>query len=493
MCSYFREFGAIERVQILPERPRIWDIVPPIPPEPHDTKFYAYVTFVNPLGVVEVFRHSPHIINDVRIKVQKAHSWHQPGAENIDLPVSRLSISNSVHNSNRKIYASMDMTLNDDCILRIMSYLNIFELFHICKYSPRFAQIARQQRTINISGSAMIGPLTMLHLRKFFRLYGFGQGVFHLTIQYRAISYYTANDLFYEKLFQYIGPQLRSLSLQSFSTQTHQLAALKPTVLNLANLDIDLNYEFDYEEFNDIWPNLETLRIHSSSCIQIVCKDSQKPTSFPILNTLIVISRYKLYEHLFENIVTHFRIIQKLIIINVEDYYTQLPNRSRTDFSFTSQLTNLTKLHLSCSQSYVNHSFWKTLGEMYSLNHLTLEITKSRNQDSRVRIKNLDLSAFANGLINISELRLAGFALTGTKIIQLIRHGIQLDTFSIFNCGLEISSTLICDLVNVRKMQLSKRAYAGVVITLPKPLHLTFDNSSNLSSELVSSTCKQIV
>lgn len=57
LCEYFRQFGAIERVQILQERLKFFDILPAIGTSsgfvdqpPNQRKYYAYVTFVNTLS-----------------------------------------------------------------------------------------------------------------------------------------------------------------------------------------------------------------------------------------------------------------------------------------------------------------------------------------------------------------------------------------------------------------------------------------------------------
>lgn len=232
-------------------------------------------------------------------------------------------------------------------------------------------------------------------------------------------------------------------------------------MIDLTFLQIDVNYEFDYEQFNDVWPNLQTLRIRSSGVIEVLKRTSTKTTSFPKLTKLIIISNYKLYAHLFETIAANFKALKEMVIIN-DDYYTELNSTPiQIDFSFIPQLENLTKLHLSFGQSHHNDQIWEILSTVKTLKHLTLNVTSHRGNDNRVTISDRSLCVLGMGLKNLMEFRICGFALNEEKVIQIIRYAKRLESLTMYNCGLVITSALIGSIVRVREAHLSKRQWPG--------------------------------
>lgn len=495
LCSYFRQFGAIERVQILPERFKLWDLIPPLDEQRQNDaktkKYFAYVTFVNCLGAVNALNVHLHEINDIQIIVIPAFSWHQPCAENVILPTPNTYASADIVELREQIYDCIDVSLNDDCIATIMSYFNVYELIDLARHNPRFAYLSQQQRSIHILPNLTPNgrELTLLNLRQILRLQGFGYSALDVTISAKAFKYgHTSSKDFINKMVQYIGPQLRSFSLRSFNVNTMQFAKLKSIILNLQHLEIDLNYDdFNYEEFNDIWPNLQSLRLESSGAIRVVEYKSEKATAFPKLTSLIIISRYKLYEHLFENIADTFSTLKSLVIISIGDYYTDLNATIQTDFAFVAQMEHLKKLHISFGQNYLNDDIWKTLGRMGSLEHLTVEVTSQRS-DYRAVLSDANFNAFRRGLINLADFRISGFGLNENRTLDIIRYASYMDTFYIQNSGLEISSEFIRELVAARIAQISRRNAApltGKRAGNGEILHLMVEQQTHLTRELV--------
>lgn len=176
LCNYFRQFGAIERVQILPERLNFLDLIPPIDPSllsinQSTTKYFAYITFVNCLGASEALQAEEHQIRGEDVTVEQAYSWHQPLS---DIAAALPCYSNESPQMARLkavVFEGMDRSLNDDCISKIMSFVNIFELMKMASYSQRFSCIARQQRSIRILPNMASHQLTMMDLRKILRLW----------------------------------------------------------------------------------------------------------------------------------------------------------------------------------------------------------------------------------------------------------------------------------------------------------------------------------
>lgn len=401
-----------------------------------------------------------HEVNGENLTIQQAFSWHQPHFEHVVLPTPNASASAEIVAMKMELYKSISEKLNDDVINYLMSYLNLFELIDMVNYNARFAQIARQQRSIQILPNLASQQLTLLHLRQILRLYGFGYSALDLTISLHAFKcdHYHACDDMIDKMIQYIGPQLRSLSLISFNIRMAQFAKLKPLLLNLVHLEIDVNYDdFDYEQFNDVWPNLKTLRIQSAGSIHVVKRNSLKETAFPKLTSLVILSRYKLYEHLFENVSKTFKNLTELVLICIGDYYTELNVTIPTDIAFITKIEQLKKIHLSFGQNYLNDDVWKTLGKMTRLENLTIEVTNQRN-DTRANITDANLTSLRKGMLNLIEFRISGFNLVEEKLLDIIRSANNLDYLSVFNSGLEYTQGFLKDISLARVAQLSRRA-----------------------------------
>lgn len=492
LCGYFRQFGAIERVQILPERLKLWELRPPLYKanirEATAIKHFAYVTFVNCLGVVNAVNARNHEIGAWGLTIRPAYSWHQPNADNIKLPTPNACASNNIVALKTALFDSINESLNDDCISHIMSYLNVFELIDMAKHSPRYTYLSQQQRTIRIVPNITpnMRELTLLNLRQILRLHGFGYSALHITISSKALKCQQSTHDVINKMVQYIGPQLRSLVLQSFNVVSSEFAQLKSILLNLQHLEIDLNYNnFDYGQFNDVWPNLRSLRLESSGAIHVVQYKSTATTEFAKLTSLVIVSRYKLYEHLFENIFETFKALKTLVIINVHDYYTELNATIPTDFMFVAQLQHLTKLHISFGQHYLRDDIWQTLGRMGALQHLTIEVGSQRNNNLST-ITESNFNAFCRGVRSLVELRVSGFKLSNEHLVGFVRSANWLDQLAIHNCGLEVADELINSLVAARIAQLRRRAHAvNCMGSGQQALQLTMEQPLSLNGELV--------
>lgn len=483
LCGYFRQFGAIERVQILPERLKFTDILPTLGTSSgfvhnfrNGRKYFAYVTYVNCLGAYDALNKDTHEIQNHKLIVEQAFSWHQPGTE--DLPVT------AIPEVQKELFKHMDQTLNDDCIIKIMSFLNLYELVNMAKYNQRFLLLAQQQRTLKIIPDIdMDEAWTLMRLRYVLRLQGFGQSVKNLTISMKVFRTVQKNSIF-ERLVQYIGPQLTSLTLKSFNVTSDQFDQLKPLLQQLTFLDIDLIYEFSYDRFNDKWPNLETLRIRSAGSIQLV-KDAVK-TICPKLTSLQIITSYKLHENLFDTIATNYNGLNELVIIMLDDYYSELTHTiTSTDFQNLSNLQYLRKLHLSIGRTYFNEVVIETIAEMITLHHLTLDITNYRGNDTQLSLSDRSLTLLVRGLRNLKEFRLSGLQMTSERIIQIVQNLSQLQKFGIHNCNYSVNINVINDIALMRaRQQIERNELIIRNLSQTQPLIMIVDEFIDRDNEL---------
>lgn len=480
LCDYFRQFGAIERVQILPERVRFNDSIPifgansSVDNFRNGRKYFAYVTFVNCLGACEALNNKDnHVIQNHRLNIEQAFSWHQPGGDNRDQP--------EFSDRDKKLYEDIDRALNNDCIIDIMSYLNIFELCHIAGYNQRFLSCAQLQRKLKIiPTNIMVEGITIMGLRRILRLVGFGQTATCLTVSARAFR--SQKTHVFDRLVQYIGPQLTSLSLRHFNITSDEFVQLRPLLQQLTYLELDLNYEFDYEKFNDKWPKLETLRLRTAGLINFI-KDSSK-IEFPKLTSLQLITSYKLNENLFDTIANNFNGLRELVIIMLDDYYSEL-TQVPTDFQNLNKLQQLTKLHLSIIRKYFDESILETIAEITSIEQLTLDVTNYRSPNpDPVLVSDRSLAHLARSLPNLIVFRLSGLQMSGTKVIQIVQHACHLIQFGLHNCNYKLNVRLINDIVNIRRrLQGNRVTLSHGTFALSTQLELTVDQCTDIGEK----------
>lgn len=417
---------------------------------PDQRKYYAYVTFVNTLGASEALSMQHHVVQKREIEVEQAFSWNQPSSD-LD---KYLTDNQQQPTSTRKetLYRLIDEGLNDDCIHKIMTYLDIFELAAMAKFSPRFQAIAEQVRTLTITRQTADKSVTLMELRSILRLLGFGHSVTNLTVSIKTFN--SASQRYIcDRLFQYIGPQLRSLTLTSFGVTTEQFELMKPLLFHLNYLDIDFNYSFDYKKFNCAWPNLRTLRMRTSGFIDTFVSQEDSVPEFPALSKLMIASGYRIHENLFKRLHRACAKITELVVINIDDYYSELAPLvlRQTDLANLCAFTELTRLHLSFSRSYFNETIIDVISRLTKLEHLTLEITNVRSDDRIFAESNRSLRKIGICLPEIKEVRFSGIPLEEDKVVEMLKYASKLESLCIHECSIELSARFIRNIVTSRK------------------------------------------
>lgn len=500
LCEYFRQFGAIERVQILPERVNFMDLLPAamcaansMPKLPVERKYFAYVTFVNCLGAVEALSAPNHVIQNQTLQAEPAFSWHQPNSEITKVAEAKAKL-NKESAMNKIIYAAIDKGLNDDCIIKIMTYLSFYELTEMAKFNHRFQLLAQTRRSLAITSQSdwpEEQPVTLMNLRTILRLQGFGYTLNSLKLSLNLYS--KQRQAICSRLVQYCGPQLKSISLLNSNVSGADFETLKPLLQQLHFLEIDLCYDFDYSKFNERWPNLRTLRVKSASVITLVNSASTRPTEFKNVTHLTVASTYKLDDNLFKTISTFFPAITELTVIIVEDLYTGLssPSNASTDLKFIRNLPHLKRLHLTLSRTHLVDSTTNILAELKGIEHFTLEIHNNRNMQSTTAHAAVDydnvmkkVKKFVEKLQQLKSLRLSGISFSDDKFIEFVQSATQLHTLSIHNPTFTLTEKLLGELVaTVAKSKVkNKMAHNQGVLTLIVD-HLNETNVEEVSTD----------
>lgn len=483
LCEYFRQFGAIERVQILPERVNFMDLLPaamgtidsaskPLA----ERKYFAYVTFVNCLGAYDALHEKQHEIQKQNLHVEAAFSWHQPNSE-ITAVMDARAKENTTAAVNQIIFTAMNKGLNDDCIMKIMSYLTLYELTEMAKFNHRFQLLAQTRRSLIITRDTdwpIQYPITLMNLRTILRLQGFGYTV--TTLKLSLSMFKKHKQAICSRLVNYCGPQLKSMSLLNSSINATNFETLKPLLQQLHFLEIELSYDFDYSNFNDRWPNLRTLRVKSDNAIALVNQTSTRPTEFKNVTHLTVASTYKLDENLFKTISTYFPAVTELAVIVVEDIYTGLsPSNASINLKFIRDLAHLKRLHLTLSRTHLVDTTTNIIADLKSIEHFTLEINNIRNlPTTTVQTVDTDntmkkVKQIVEKLQQLRSLRLSGISFTDEKIIELVQSATQLHTLSVHNSSFTLGEKLFNELVSAVVKSKSKNTvppYNNGVFTL---------------------------
>lgn len=417
---------------------------------PSQRKYFAYVTFVNTLGASDALGKQRHVVQEREIDVEQAFSWNQP---TIDVNNHSSEIQQPTSTLKENLYRHMDEMLNDDCILKIMTYLDVFELAAMAKFSSRFQAVAEQIHTLTISCHPHERQVTLMELRSILRLLGFGHSVTNLTISIKAFNPSSQHHIC-DRLFQYIGPQLRQLTLEYFGVTTEQFELMKPLLIHLTYFDIDFSYNFDYHRFNCVWPNLKTLRMRTSGVIDTFVSEDDTVPEFPVLTKLMIASGYRLHDKLFERLHRACGKITELVVINIDDYYiemTPLVQRT-TDLMNLRKFSQLTRLHLSLSRSYFNADIIDHISQLTKLEHLTLEITNMQVSDDHIFTQlNNSLRNIGTCLPNINEVRFSGIPLDEDQILEMIKRAPKLQSLWIYECDVVISIRFIRNIAAIRK------------------------------------------
>lgn len=409
------------------------------------------MTYVNTLGASDALEYQQqHEVQGHKVNIEPAFTWNQPSAD-----LDRYEVDHKeppLSTETKKLYQEIQATLNDDCIYQVMGHLNVFDLITMAKFGPTFLRVVKQIRTLIIC-RCNGNPITLMELRSILHVLGLGSSVVNLTISLKSFNS-SSQRFICDRLFQYIGGQLKSLTLDSFGVTVEQFELMKPLLFRLIYLDIDFSYNFDYRRFNCEWPNLQVLRIRSSGYIDTFIDQIDSVPEFPRLKKLMIASGYRLHANLFERLHRVCAKITDLVVISVDDYYSEMSPLvlRNTDLDNLSRFTELKRLHLSFSRSYLKDTIINVICSLRHLKYLTLEITNVRLQEDRAVIDtiNRNLRRIGMCLINIKEIQLSGIMLNEDHLLEMITSAPSLESLCIHECGYQMTEHCIRSVISYR-------------------------------------------
>lgn len=186
--SYFKKFGEIEKCEI-------------INPNNSESGFrFCFIEYKNAEDAAKALSKKTHHISGRKYVISAANSWHQPIKDAPEAPSCDMEQSETEENL-------QILTLNDDCLLKVFSYLPMKEQLMLSKISPRFQEVLElhfktNHKCLNINE---FDKLTLWNWRELMQSCGqYIKSVVHCY------------DLSTDKVFDLIisfSPNLESLSL----------------------------------------------------------------------------------------------------------------------------------------------------------------------------------------------------------------------------------------------------------------------------------------
>lgn len=446
--AYFRQFGAIERIQIIPERLYANNLVRPIDfnQQFEQRNYFAYVTFVSMHGAEEALKTQCHTIRNHIISVRPAFSWNQ-APNDVQKYLARFQPPDA---DEQRLFERMTM-LNCDCVLHLLPMMGILEIIRLARQNDLFKSYALLHKTIRMQ-CGRTGRVSLMKLREFLKELEFGANILNLEISLKLFSTEVA-PFVCDRLYCYIGPQLRSLTLSHFNLTNEQFERMKPLLINLEFFEADYHATFDFRAFNCNWERLSTLRIRTFGQLDRFIDDSDNLPNFPALTKLLLVCSFQINQNHFERMRRSCRHITELVAINVYDYYSEIARSPATDLNYLIEFQSLVKLHLSFTRRYYPNNFMDTLCQLKSLQHLTLDVTKSRQHDDQSFSEiNRNLPNLANHLVDLKELQLCGITIETPNLLQLISSATNLNLLAMHECPeLKLTCDTIRNIIDRRR------------------------------------------
>lgn len=435
--GYFREFGAIERVVISPER--IHGNEPVDAANPVDffnqqqngqRNYFAYVTYVAQHGAEQALRNTKHTIQNHETVIKPAFSWNQPNCD-VQEYLSRVRESNDLE----KILYDKMTQLNDDCFLHLLKYLGVLELIRVTRSHQHFRTAALNHKHIRIDRAENDNNrMTLMQLRELLKELHFGVNISSLYISSRMFS---PEALHYvcDRLSCYIGPQLRSLTMAHFNLRSEQFERIKPLLMNLEHFDADYSSDFNFQAFNVNWNRLHTLHIRTYGQLDRFLDGIERLPTFPVLTKLLLQCNFFNSQTLIERVVNSCPNLLEFIAINVSDMFTDISRIQPIAMNRMIDFQQLQRLVLSLTRRHYPNNFIEIICQMTSLQYLMIDVVKNRLRDDRIMDEvNHNLITLAVGLPQLKELQLIGVAIDNGNLLSLIDVAVNLETIAILEC-----------------------------------------------------------
>lgn len=410
---------------------------------------FAYVSFVNPIHAMSAAAAYQHHINGQDVVVRAAYSWNQ--SEDDIRPLLKRPPNREMPRTDLiDFMEELCSVVSEDVVAeRILSKLNILELDYMAEYEC-INEVFKSMRKLSIEHDDPKKTYTLMDIRRILRLYAWGDTLHHLTIDGTVLSANASTHLC-DRLVEYVGEQLKSLTLRHLAITTKQFAQVKPLLLTLRSLDITIAAGFNYSVLDGIWANMNSLCIRTSGYFQLPLR-AAADRSFPSLKKLSIITGYHLHPDLFESLAVSCPNLEDLMVVHFEDMYSKIHRRltSPPNFEPLQRFTQLKKLHLSTSAKILNVAALDKILNVHRMVDLTLELTslaiRSLWPDGNI------LRNIGERMPMLRHLCLSNIPITDDELFEIIVGAPSLIHYRLNRCGSQkMNAELIERIVDMRR------------------------------------------
>lgn len=229
--NYFVELGPIESLKIHEKKDHI----------------FGFVTFSKYEDAAKVLQLKHHTVNGTKLRIRPADSWHQPKKKDNAVEVAATNTANNVDEALAGSSGSTEagnssvslLCLNDDCLLHVLSFLDIVEMVRLRGICGRLDEL--------------IDMACAKHKQNF---------DFSSIAKYESITLMTARNL-----LTYLGPDLKSLKIDCDDFNNNSGFRLLDFIAryckSLENLDID-GFTINQKQISRLTPMFRNLKKFSA-------------------------------------------------------------------------------------------------------------------------------------------------------------------------------------------------------------------------------------
>lgn len=496
LIRYFQSQGEIEELKLLGK--------------PNYTS--GFVCYKSLLSAPKALKHSHCRIQGQSVRVAAADSWHQPdsttelkqietksGIWNIDwlkstkanekcaTAVDEAAAGCSKETTGVNVAEVMSQTkllgLNDDCLVEILSYLDVIDLCAVNQIPGRLHRLAQQVFRMHfttldlshISSTINYYELTLLKARNLFQC--FGDSI--VTLKVAALAFKVENRSRVVDLIVRHCPNLKSLEFIDFQFRNARIVHFQKFLSNLHELTLTrCNLQGCLRNLFRDCVQLKSLAIQTDTNLNGICLE----WSFPLLESATLTMGDDISLH---NLHTFLRLnsqLKSLELVNCDDEIfetiaTALPQLERLSVEVSYfydyvenlksllQLNHLKELKLNCSlypiSTFVDALAAKNTIEVLHISegvlndHLIEALSKckplrSLKLCSMPNVHDKFLIELARNLPNLNEFFIRRCqAMTNSGVLGFVEIATQLHSLSISNSTVQVDDTFFTELVRI--------------------------------------------
>ncbi|KAG4070141.1 hypothetical protein HA402_013384 [Bradysia odoriphaga] len=296
-----------------------------------------------------------------------------------------------------------------------------------------------------------------------------GQHISELGVTFRMDKYPKYTDRYYQKICQYVGPQLKTLSLSGVPSNQGWLIALKPLLCRIECFSLQTsNYDFEYDiDFELYCPNVKTLNIYMNLKGTLLSRKQPKLEKLSMLYNQFMEEALVLEFMKNNPQLVHLKIqandsnnflkqiplhLPKLEHLCLHQGY---PNITAENLEHLTVMKQLKSLELMDLDEEDFNGILNCLPKFRQLEALQLHLAYDGPDDIDLEYvfkPNFDLIVtLAQELPQLKRFHLRYCQIVAETLQNFIRYATNLEIFTFNGCGLEITDTILENIATSRQ------------------------------------------